>query len=277
VTVLVLGSRGQTGRAIAAGLIAGGASVRRADTAGAGDVRFVWEDPTTYAAALHDVRAVYLMAPPANAEPERLVEPLLEQALAAGVKRFVALSSSAIGPDDPGLGAVHRLLAARTPEWCVLRPSWFMQNFVDPRHMHAQSLAQGRPLRSATGSAGIAFIDTRDIAAVAVAALTRTDPHNADLILTGPEVWSYQEIAATIGARLGRAVRHQSLTPEELRAHLVQDGMPYAFASLLADLDRYISDGHEARTTSAVKDVTGHEPRTFANFVAEYLRPDPAA
>lgn len=58
--VLVLGATGKTGLRVAAGLSRQGVGVRTASRHD-GDIRFDWDDPTTYAPALDGVKAVYLV------------------------------------------------------------------------------------------------------------------------------------------------------------------------------------------------------------------------
>lgn len=49
---------------------------------------------------------------------------------AGGVRRVVQLSSSAVARGEPALGEIHDLGAGRFADFTVLRPSWFMQNFI---------------------------------------------------------------------------------------------------------------------------------------------------
>ena len=123
----------------------------------------------------------------------QLVEPFLQDALDQGVRRVVQLSSSALPEGAPGLGEVHRLVRSTMPEWTVLRPSWFMQNFTGD-HLVAQGVRDGE-IVTATGDGRVAFIDADDIAAVAGRALTDAIAHNTDHVLTGPPALSYAEAA----------------------------------------------------------------------------------
>ena len=59
---LVLGATGKTGARVAQKLVKRGISVRTAARSGA-DVRFDWDDPSTFAGALHGVLGVYLVSP----------------------------------------------------------------------------------------------------------------------------------------------------------------------------------------------------------------------
>ncbi|MFN3847724.1 MAG: type III pantothenate kinase, partial [Paracoccaceae bacterium] len=48
------------------------------------------------------------------------MQPMLEQAMARGVRRFVLLSSSLFEPGGPLMGGVHAWLSAHADEWAVL-------------------------------------------------------------------------------------------------------------------------------------------------------------
>ncbi|WP_206337364.1 NAD(P)H-binding protein [Streptomyces sp. Z26] len=231
-------------------------------------VRFDWADPGTYDAALRDADRVYLVAPAYDPEPDAVMVPFLARARAAGVRRAVLLSSSAVPAGGPGLGAVHRALADTYEEWAVLRPSWFMQNFTGG-HPHAESIRGADEIVSATGDGRVGFIDAADIAAVAAHALTAPVAPRADLVLTGPDALGYADVAAVVAGITGRPVRHRPLSRGELRDRLARD-MPVPYAELLADLDDGIARGAEDRTTDTVEELTGRAPRSFAAYAAAH-------
>ncbi|MEU5260870.1 NAD(P)H-binding protein [Amycolatopsis sp. NPDC021455] len=269
--VLVLGGTGTTGRRVVAGLRDAGFAARAATRKPGepGQVRFDWTDRATHADAVRGATAVYLVAPIGEAAPAALVEPFLADAFDAGVRRVVLLSSSAVTEDSPGLGDLQRLVRA-APEWAVLKPSWFMQNFTG-EHLVAQGVRDGE-IVTATGDARVAFVDAGDIAAVAVRALTDAVPHNTEHVLTGPAALSYAEAAAVVSARLGRTVRHRSVPAAEFAARLTGSGLPAEFARVLAALDDDIRRGSEDRVTAAVEQVTGRPARAFETFVEAEIR-----
>ncbi|WP_030608564.1 NAD(P)H-binding protein [Streptomyces sclerotialus] len=265
-TTLVIGATGTTGSRTAARLAAAGhrvkaASRRGTPVAGAEPVRFDWYDPATHAAALDGADRLYLVPPVGDAGPAAVVLPFLRQARAAGVRRAVLLSSSAIPEGGPAVGAVHQALPGLFDEWAVLRPSWFMQNFTGA-HAHADSIREHGTLFTAAGDGRVGFVDADDIAAVAVRALTDHRAPDTDLILTGPEALSYDDIATIMTEVSGRPVVHRRLSHDQLCAHLAAH-VPPEFAALLAGLDRAVARGAEDRTTDAVQRLTGRPPHGF--------------
>ncbi|MBB4682611.1 NAD(P)H-binding protein [Amycolatopsis jiangsuensis] len=264
--VLVLGATGTTGSRTAARLIAAGHRVRAASRAAtpvpdAEPARFDWYEPATHGPALDGADRVYLIPPVGELDPAPVMLPFLRQARDAGVQRVVLLSSSAIPEGGPAAGTVHSALPALFREWAVLRPSWFMQNFTGG-HPHAVSVRESRELQTATGTGRIGFVDAEDIAAVAADALTGGQAPNTDLVLTGPETLSYDDVAAVLSDVTGRPVVHHHVSHEQMRDRLAE-ALPPEFAELLADLDRAIAGGAEDRVTDTVERVTGRPPHAF--------------
>ncbi|MCU7827088.1 NmrA family NAD(P)-binding protein [Kitasatospora sp. DSM 101779] len=274
-SVLVTGATGTTGRRVTAALLAEGHRVRATSRTatpveGAQAVRFDWHEPATWGAAMDGVDRAYLVPPVGSSEPAAVMLPFLHRARAAGIRRVVLLGSSAIPAGGPAVGRVHQALPGLFEEWAVLRPSWFMQN-VTGDTPHARSIREDGAILTAAGQGRVGFIDAEDIAAVAARALTDRQAANADLILTGPQTLSYDEVAATIAEVTGRPVVHRHLTFEQLRDRWAAE-IPPQFATMLAEMDRAIAGGAEDRTSDAVERLTGRPPGTFRAFVEREVR-----
>jgi uncharacterized protein YbjT (DUF2867 family) len=267
--VLVTGATGTTGSRVVAALSERAVPTRRATRTptSPGQVRLDWADRATYVDALRGVRAIYLIAPIGVPDPVPLVEPFLKEALRQGVRRVVQLSSSALPEGAPGLGAVHHLVRSVMPEWTVLRPSWFMQNFVGD-HAVAQGVRSGE-IVTATGTGKVAFVDAGDIAAVAARALIDDIPHNTEHLLTGPEALSYADAADILTQQTGLVINHRSVSAEEAAKRIAAQGVPAEFAKILAAMDIEIRGGAEDRVTDTVEVVTGRPARSFRTFAAQ--------
>ncbi|MFF3425800.1 NAD(P)H-binding protein [Streptomyces sp. NPDC002602] len=267
---LVIGATGTTGRRVTAGLLAEGHHVKAAGRTaapvdGAQAVRFDWNEPATWGEALRGVDRVYLVPPVGSSEPAAVMLPFLHEARAAGVRRAVLLGASAIPAGGPAVGQVHQALPGLFDEWAVLRPSWFMQNFTGSTP-HARGIREEGAISTASGAGRIGFVDARDIAAVAVRALVDEKAPDTDLILTGPQTLSHDDVAAILTESTGRSVVHRHLTFEQLRDRWAAE-IPPEFATMLAAMDRAIADGAEDRTTDTVERLTGRPPGTFRAFV----------
>ncbi|WP_426131509.1 NAD-dependent epimerase/dehydratase family protein [Pararhizobium sp. PWRC1-1] len=267
-TVLVTGATGKTGSALARILREMGVRVRGATRSprAVGDISFDWSDASTFEAALDGVDGVYLVAPTDTIEPLVPMQPFLEKA--ALRRRLVLLSSSSLPKGGLMMGKVHAWLADHSKDYSVLRPSWFMQNFLT---QHLSGIRQDGAIFSATGDGRVGFIDAEDIAAVAASMLIQSDAlDGAEPILTGPRTLSYDEVASSITEASGRAVRHARLTVAELAGRYEGYGLPLSYAKTLAALDDAISKGAEDRVTDEVERWTNRSPNDLRSFLATH-------
>lgn len=271
-TVLVLGATGNTGSAVVEALRGfPELSVLTATRAPAAPTdlehrRFDWLDPATWDGALDGVDRAYLVAPAGHPDPLAAVEPFIERAVAAGVGRAVLLSSSAVAFGDPGLGGVAAAVRDAFPEWEILRPSWFMQNFVG-HHPVADGIRTGGEFVTASGAGRLPFIDARDIGRSAAVLLAAPRSATTEHLLTGPEALSYDEAATIMSKVTGRRVRHRPVEPDTYVEFLVAAGYDPAFAEALAALDAQIRSGEQAVVSDTVERHTGTPPRSFAGFL----------
>lgn len=265
--VLVTGGTGKTGSLVARQLASHGVEARIATRKATTpeQVRFEWGDVASYHGALDGVDAIYLVAPTDRTDHLSVMRPLLEQAVERDVTQLVLLSASSIDEGGPMMGEVHAWLHVNAPRWVVLRPSWFMQNFVT---QHLPSIVEEGCIYSATKDGRIPFIDAADIAAVAVAALVNPNFAPGERVLTGPEALSYDEVADRIAAVARRPVRHCRLSVEELARRYAGFGIPQGYADALARMDEAISNGSEDRTTEEVEQATGRKPTGLTDFLA---------
>lgn len=264
--LLITGGTGTTGRRVAEQLRKSGLDPRIGTRSPKrpSEVRFEWADPACAAQAFTDIEAVYLVAPTDRTDHLTIMQPMLERALVAGVRRYVLLSSSLLKPGGPMMGEVHDWLLRTVPEWCVLRPSWFMQNFSEGPHR--DTIVSEGAVYSSTGIGRVGFVDANDIARSAVAALTNAVSPNCDVVLTGPQALSYEDLARIISSVACDDVIHVGLEAPELEARFIAQGLGQRYAQLLAGLDEAIRTGVEDRTSDGVLRLTGTEPTSFHQF-----------
>ena len=111
-TALVLGGTGRTGALVAQGLSERGLRARTAARSGA-DVRFDWDDVTTYSPALIDVDRVYLVTPVMRIKFVHKVAEFLDLAAVSGVRHVTYLGAygSNRAPAEVDIRAVELELA----------------------------------------------------------------------------------------------------------------------------------------------------------------------
>jgi uncharacterized protein YbjT (DUF2867 family) len=150
--------------------------------------------------------------------------------------------------------------------YTFLRPNLFMQGLL---LMRSTIVAQDAIYASA-GQARVSLIDVRDIASVAAHVLTEPTHVGKTYDLTGPEALTHTEIAGCLSETIGRPITYHDIPPEAMRQGLLGFGMPtWQADGLVEDYDHY-RRGEAATVTTTVRDVTGHDPRTFASFAREH-------
>jgi len=267
--ILVTGGSGKVGRRIVETLENASMHYRVAArrVTGPKAMHFDWTDRSTWRAALDGTAAVYLLSPTMSEDPSPLLIDFVRQAMSMGIRRFVLQSASLLPAGGPGMGKVHQWLTDNAPEWAVLRPSWFMQNFSEG--LHARTIRSEGKIYSAADDGPVPFIHAGDVARSAVAMLTADSAANTDYILTGSDLVTYDEVARKIANAAGRSVVHVRLTPEELAAAHERAGLNPTAAHALAAMDDAIAKFAENRVTGCVKDLTRQEPVRFQTFLDE--------
>lgn len=231
------------------------------------------DDPSSLQRAFEGVEAAFL----ASGYSPHIAEAHLKMAnaaKAAGVRRFVQLS---------GVGANPQMCCARMLRWlgqaesgvaaCPdvavtrLRPAYMLQLLFEFAPTIAQQGLIAGPFRSNAWS----WVDARDVAAVAVAALK--DPSHAGRIytVTGSESLSFPQIADRLSHILGKPVRYHDITANEARGWLQGKGLsPVMIEAKLEYWDACASNMLNVPPNTVVQDVTGRPPRSLEAFVQDY-------
>jgi uncharacterized protein YbjT (DUF2867 family) len=258
---LVLGGTGKTGRRIVDRLTGRGLPVRVGSRTA--PIPFDWEDESTWAPAVQDVRAAYISYFPDIAIPGALeaVRAFAELALDRGVRRLVLLS----GRGEEQAQRSERAVQQTGADVTVVRCAWFMQNFSEDYLVGP--ILDGEVVLP-TADQLEPFIDADDIADVAAAALT-DDRHIGETYeLTSPRLMTFPDAVDEIAAASGRQINYVPVSVEEYAAGAADHGVPEEFVGFLTYL---FSDvlGHNAYLTDGVERALGRQPRDFSDYVRD--------
>lgn len=220
-----------------------------------------FEDLDSLRAAADGVTAVFLLSAPGDWVPEH--DRAMLDAAVAGVRRVVKLS--AIGADTtkdswhlPG----EEALRAAGLAWTILRPSGFMSNTLG----WAAPIRAGQPVPNRFGTGAQSLVDPRDVAEVAVEALT-SDRHASQVYtLTGQESLSVPEQAAQLAEVLGHAVDTVDIGIEEGRRQMLAAGYHESVVKTAVAGQELIRNGGAATLTDDVEHVLHRPPRTFRDW-----------
>ncbi|GAA1573061.1 hypothetical protein GCM10009789_28220 [Kribbella sancticallisti] len=215
------------------------------------------------------MEAVYLVAPDDPAP----IAGFVEQAVAAGVRRFVVLSGRGMEHADGRFGAgmaeAERAVQAAGVTWTIIQAANFDQNF-DEDLWHAPLLAG----RLALPAAGVVerFVDLEDVAEVAAVLLTEPGHEGRIHEVAGPDVLTFGDAVEAIAAASGRSISYVDVSPAEYEADLVAEGWPPEVAAELSAMFDVLRDADLGKPADGVEQVLGRTATPFADYVARVWR-----
>lgn len=273
-SVLVTGASGAVGGAVVEGLVRAGIAIvatsRKPERLPLPDGvrRFAadFDDPASFRDALEGVDRAFLYAD--------LVDPsaLLTTWATAGVRHVVLLSSSAVtAPDaaDDFNGArflrVERAVRDSGLGYTFLRPGGFANNAA----RWSWGIRTDRAVPLPYPGAVQVPVHERDIADVAVAALTSDELTGRSPVLTGPERLTLREQVDIIADVVGTPVAVPVQTEHESAAMLSRHLPDVWVRQIIADWRH--ADGAAPAISDEYTRITGKPSRTFRQWVEDHV------
>ena len=261
--ILVIGGTGKTGRKVASKLTALGHNVRIGSRS-ASPV-FDWDNPETWTEAMQGMDMVYISFQPDLAVPGALeaIEQLTKQAKRCNVKKLVLLS----GKGEREAELCEQVVIHSGIDYTIVRASWFNQNFSESFFL--EPILEGF-VALPQADAKVPYVDTEDIADVAVAALLN-DEHNGEIYqLTGPRLLTFKDVIEEISEVTYRDI---AFTPIALPAYvsvMKQQGVPTDFVWLIEYLfSEVLGNPSNSEITNDIEIVLGRKPKDFLDYVKE--------
>ena len=121
------------------------------------------------------------------------------------------------------------------------------------------------------GDARISFVDVRDIAAIAVHALTSNNgkhegkAHN----ITGGESLSHGQAAEILSEQLGKKVNYINVSDEDARKGMKDMGMDEWIINSIIELFEFAKAGHWSAISPVTEQITGNKPISFSQFASD--------
>jgi uncharacterized protein YbjT (DUF2867 family) len=274
---LVTGPTGNVGRHVVAQLVAARADVRiltrnrrkAEQLLGSGGYQIAegdFDDPQAISKAMQGVDGVYFVSLESD-EYVAQIQTMLGIAKQAGVRRTVLLSARAdIASHVPFFrwhGIIERMVLNSSIPCTLLRPAWFMQNFLES--------TSGGAIRFAGGEGLMGFIDTRDVGAVIAKVLIEPGHQPKLYLLTGPEAIDHYRVAQILSECSGKQFTYQALEPAEFKRELIASGKDEAFAQLSVDITEYMRKKYSGELFPDLKQILGRDGITFRQFALDHV------
>lgn len=275
--ILVTGATGTVGREVVAQLLVAGEKVRaltrnpsRAHLDEqvelvAGD----FNQPETLAKAVEGVESIFSLA----FGPQLAIQEasLAQAGQKAGAQHIVKLSALRPGGEARSTIATWHLASERAIQnmgiaWTFVQPGAFMSNALNWRDTIK---SQGKVF-SNYGDGKVAYIHPRDIAAVAVHALTEPGHEGKAYQVTGPEALSVGEVVQLLSEAVGKPIEYVPITDDATREGMQKAGLPAFLIDALLPYASFVRTGKGAEILPTVEEVIGRRPLTFADWAHEH-------
>lgn len=283
-TILVTGATGNVGSTLVPLLAARPDCLVRAMTRDPGkhadtfpsSVQLVagsFEDPSSLSAAMQGADTVVLMAPPGPdcVQQNRAVIDAAKEGGAKKIVRVSAIKAAENGKTEGTRlhGECDRLLQESGLTHTILRPNYFMQNIL----MSLESINADGCFYAGMGDGRLAMIDIRDVAESVVATVKTGQFDGQVLEISGPQSISFGDMATVLSDLMSRAISYSAVSPDDVKASLLQMGFTEWMGDLLREYSEAYSEGWGDLVTDNVERLTGHPPRSFRQFALECLTP----
>ncbi len=275
--VLVVGAGGNVGGATVVALQGRAIPVRagvldpaRADARpGVEPVELDVLRPETFGRAVDGIGGLFLLRPPPVSRVGPTLNALTDAALRAGVEHIVF--SSVAGADTNRVVPHHRVeehLRDTAPSWTILRPGFFAQNLADA---YRRDIVEDDRIYLPAGDARVAFVDTRDIGAVAATVFSDAAPHRGrGYTLTGPRAVSFEEVVLMLTAAVHRPIAYEPSSVVGYVAHLRRRGHPLTQIAVQTVLHTGLRRGDARTVDPTLGQLLGHQPGTIEDYVSEH-------
>jgi len=230
------------------------------------NIKFDFTNSETLVPAIKNIDLLFLLRPPQISDVSKYFAPLIEIAKQASVKHIVFLSVQGVEKSKiiPHYKIEKLIVNSKIP-YTFLRPAYFMQNFTTTLR---NDLVNNQRIYLPAGQAKFTIIDIEDIGAVAAKVLTETQNHiNKSYELTNSETLTFTEMAKIISNVIGITINFVS--PNLLQFFLAKrkENMPSMLILVMIMLHYFPRFQKTPKTTDCVKMITGHEPKSFDQFV----------
>ncbi|MEM7547891.1 MAG: NmrA family NAD(P)-binding protein [Pseudomonadota bacterium] len=279
--LLIIGATGQVGGDVVRTLakqadIETLAAVRRVDqaedmrTLGAEPIHLDLDDMETVEKAVQGVDGLLLMAG-YSVDMLKQSKRVIDAAKRAGVDHIVHIGTSGADTAEVAHWGWHRMIEAYVEDqgfrFTHIRPEGFMQNVL------TFGWLQRGALTNLIGDARWSWVDARDVAALAAAALADPDTFGGQVWRLGYDAGTIADVAGKISDYVGHSIEIAPLDPQVFYDGAVGAGADPAYMACIRDQFRLNAEGaipnaDETFDAAAFERTVGRPPASWADYIA---------
>lgn len=278
-TILLTAANGRTGRAVLTALVNTGADVKvfvrnerqwpalkelGASSFALGDM----EDASTIDAAMASCDAIIHIGPPMHPNEIEITQRFIDSALSHGVERFVYYSvmhplRRAVRHHRLKLDAEEALIESGLP-YTIVQPMRYMQHLA---LIWKKVLKTGVHAMPFNIDVKFNVADLRDLAEATAIVATNPGHLYATYELAGPEALSQRDMAAIISRVLGREIRAEALSLEQMEKNARAAGAGDDRITQMVTMNKHYDQFGFSGNPNVLRWVLEREPNTFENYV----------
>lgn len=237
-----------------------GIEVRQAD----------YDVPQTLDAALAGIDRLLLVSGSDVGQRARQHGNVIHAAAKAGVGLIVYTSITNAAQSENPLAPEHKtteeLIRKSGIPFVILRNNWYTENYADTLKRARESGV----IMAAAGDGRVASATRSELAEAAAKVLIGDADANAGKIyeLCG-ELWDYRQLAAAVSKVTGKDTVYRPVGAAELKAAMLQTGMPEHIADFVVSLDEGIAKGTLECESGDLADLLGRKPKDLREGLAD--------
>ena len=231
-------------------------------------------DPVSIEKALQGVDKLYLL----NAvTPDELTQGLIAYDLARKRKLSHVVYHSVFRvehfKDVPHFAsklAIESAIREFDVPFTIIRPNYFFQNDASFKDILNKMSVYPNPL----GLVGISAVDIRDIAEATAITLMSSEHFGKTYNVNGPAILSGPKAASIWSEVLGKEIKYAGDNLDAFEGQMRKHGPSWAAFDIRMMFQGYLERGFVAEDGDAatLKDLLGHNPRTYEDFARETMR-----
>ncbi|WP_026552699.1 SDR family oxidoreductase [Arthrobacter sp. H20] len=226
--------------------------------------------PSDIEEALEGADRLFLMRPPAIADVEAKLFPVIDAAKRRGIRHIVFLSLQGVQVNrKTPHHAVEKYLRQTSAPYTFLRPNFFMQNFSTT---YAGPIRERGEIFVPAGRSRTAFIDARDVGRVAASTLAEPGHIGKAYTLSGERSMTYQQVATVMAEVLGRPIQYHRPSEDAYLSALAAEGASTDYIAVQKMIHKVVRLNVSAFPNRSVVKLSGHPATSLRQFVADFQR-----